>query len=157
MAHFKKNRARQPRPQSPKSMTVSKPMTVPKPMTVSKRRRVPKPTKVSKPAAVSEPTAASSFCSLPPELFDRILSKVTSRDDLSSLSRCSHGLYWAVSDFLYTKALGKEIPHKGVCDDECGVECDDAIASVFVHAVRHDSVNLIQWLIFREHGPRLRG
>ncbi|KAL6819196.1 hypothetical protein V8C40DRAFT_281524 [Trichoderma camerunense] len=120
MAHFKKNRARQPRPQSPKSMTVG-------------------------------------LCSLPPELFNRILDLVTSGSDLNSLSRCSHGLYWAVSDFLYTKTLGKEMPHKGACDDECGDECDDALASVFVHAVRHDSGNLIQWLIFREHGPRLRG
>ncbi|KAL6798410.1 ankyrin [Trichoderma sp. SZMC 28012] len=151
MAHFKKNRARQPRPQCPKPMTVSKSMTV------SKRRRVPKPTKVSKPTAVSEPTATSGLCSLPPELFNRILDLVTSKKDLNSLSRCSHGLYWAVSDSLYTKALGKEIPHKGVCNDKCGDKCNDAIASVFVHAVRHDSGNLIKWLIFREHGPRLRG
>ncbi|KAF3062559.1 Serine/threonine-protein phosphatase 6 regulatory ankyrin repeat subunit B [Trichoderma lentiforme] len=145
MARFKRNRAHQPQPRP------AKPTAVPKPTKVSR------PIAVSKPTAVSKSTAASSLCSLPPELFDRILSEVTSGSDLNSLSRCSHGLYWAVSDFLYTKTLGKEMPHKGVCDDECGDECDDALALFFVHAVRHDSGNLIKWLIFREHGSRLRG
>ncbi|KKP04189.1 hypothetical protein THAR02_03707 [Trichoderma harzianum] len=138
MARFRKNRARQPQPRPVKPTAV------------------PKPTKPSEPTAVSDPTAASGLCSLPPELFNKILNLVTSKKDLNSLSRCSHGLYWAVSDSLYTKALDKEIPHKGACDDECGAECDDALAFVFVHAVRHDSGNLIRWLIFREHGPRLR-
>ncbi|KAL7801136.1 hypothetical protein V8C43DRAFT_326249 [Trichoderma afarasin] len=110
----------------------------------------------AKPTTVPKPTKAG-LCSLPPELFDRILGEITSRKDLNSLSRCNHGLYWTISDFLYTKDFGKEIPHKGGCDDECDDECDDALALFFVHAVRHDSGNLVKWLIFREHGSRLRG
>ncbi|PTB52940.1 hypothetical protein M431DRAFT_18398 [Trichoderma harzianum CBS 226.95] len=147
MARFRKNRARQPQPQPAKPTAVSKPTKLSRSIAVSK------PTAVSKSTAVSEPTAASSLCSLPPELFDRILSEVTSGSDLTSLSRCSHGLYWAVSDCLYTKAFGKEIPRRREYNDEC----DDALAFVFVHAVRHDSGTLIKWLIFREHGSRLRG
>ncbi|EHK27107.1 uncharacterized protein TRIVIDRAFT_217703 [Trichoderma virens Gv29-8] len=93
--------------------------------------------------------AESGFNTLPPEIFNQILGEVASRNDLSSLSRCSRGLYWAISDILFTRAFENQIIVEG------GI--DDAVASVFIHAVRHDSRNLMQWLMFREHGSRLRG
>lgn len=85
---------------------------------------------------------------LPTEIFEHIVSDVEDLRDLSSLSRCSRGLYWAISDTLFTRAFEKRAQPKGV---------DHAVSSVFTHAVKHDSQQLIQWLIFREHGPRLRG
>ncbi|KAL7954474.1 ankyrin repeat-containing domain protein [Trichoderma compactum] len=97
----------------------------------------------------SKPTAVSGFCRLPPEIFQRILSEVTSKDDLNSLCRCSRGLYWAMLDVRYTRAFKEEILSQG--------GCEDALVSFFLRAVRHDSRNLIQWLMFREHGPQLRG
>ncbi|KAL7913964.1 ankyrin [Trichoderma velutinum] len=106
------------------------------------RARQPRPQR-------AKPTAAGGFGSLPSEIFNRILSEVTSRNDLNSLCRCSRGLYWAISDVLFTRAFEEEISFEG------GI--DDAVASVFIHAVKHDSRNLIQWLMFREYGSRLRG
>ncbi|KAL6699767.1 ankyrin repeat-containing domain protein [Trichoderma pleuroticola] len=97
---------------------------------------------------MAEPTAAGGFESLPHEIFNQILSEVTSRNDLNSLCRCSRGLYWAVSDVLFTRAFEEEIViKKGY---------DKALESVFVHVVSHDSRNLMEWLMFREHGSRLR-
>ncbi|KAL7936555.1 ankyrin repeat-containing domain protein [Trichoderma chlorosporum] len=92
--------------------------------------------------------APSGFNNLPPEIFERII-KETSRNDLSSLSRCSRGLYWATSDVLYSRAFEDLVAKEG--------SIEDAVACVFIHAVRHDAKNLIQWLMFREHGSRLRG
>ncbi|UKZ91883.1 uncharacterized protein TrAFT101_006852 [Trichoderma asperellum] len=88
------------------------------------------------------------FDDLPTEILDQIVSNVTNLQDLSSLSRCSRGIYWAVSDVLFTRAFEKHAESNGV---------DHAVSCVFMHAVKHDSQQLIQWLIFREHGSRLRG
>ncbi|PNP44020.1 hypothetical protein TGAMA5MH_04305 [Trichoderma gamsii] len=88
------------------------------------------------------------FDDLPTEVFEQIIDDVTSLRDLSSLSRCNRGLYWAVSDKLFTRAFDRRAASNGI---------DHAVSHVFMHTVKHDSRHLIQWLMFRQHGPRLRG
>ncbi|RFU81953.1 ankyrin repeat [Trichoderma arundinaceum] len=88
------------------------------------------------------------FDDLPNEILDQILKDVKKIHDLNCLSQCSRGTYWAISGVLYTRAFEKRARSKGV---------DHAISCVFTHAVKHDSQNLIQWLIFRQYGSRLRG
>lgn len=88
------------------------------------------------------------FEDLPTEVFEQIIGNVKNLRDLSSLSRCSRGLYWAISDKLFTRAFDKRAASKGI---------DHAVSHVFMHTVKHDSQHLIQWLMFRQHGPRLRG
>lgn len=88
------------------------------------------------------------FDDLPTEVFEQIIDDVKNPRDLSSLSLCSRGLYWAISDKLFTRAFDKRAASKGI---------DHAVSHVFMHTVKHDSQHLIQWLMFRQHGPRLRG
>ncbi|KAL7923711.1 putative ankyrin repeat protein [Trichoderma austrokoningii] len=88
------------------------------------------------------------FDDLPTEVFEQIIGNVAKPRDLSSLSRCNRGLYWAISDTLFTRTFEKRVASKDV---------DHAVSHVFTHAVKHDSQHLIQWLMFRQHGARLRG
>jgi hypothetical protein len=88
------------------------------------------------------------FDDLPTEVFEQILGNVASLRDMSSLSRCNRGLYWAISDTLLTRAFDKRAASKGI---------DHAVSCVFTQAVKHDSQHLIQWLMFRQYGSRLRG
>ncbi|KAK1246602.1 hypothetical protein MKX08_000404 [Trichoderma sp. CBMAI-0020] len=88
------------------------------------------------------------FDDLPTEVFEQIIGDVKDLRDLSSLSRCSRGLYWAISDKLFTRAFDKHAASKAI---------DHAVSHVFMHTVQHDSQHLVQWLMFRQHGPRLRG
>ncbi|KAL6863506.1 ankyrin [Trichoderma novae-zelandiae] len=92
--------------------------------------------------------AINGFSKLPSELMDRIVGLVERKKDVSSLSKCSRGMYWAVSDAFFARAFNDLAEAKGL---------DHALSTVFVHAAKHDSQNLTQWLMFRKHASRLRG
>ncbi|ETR99846.1 ankyrin [Trichoderma reesei RUT C-30] len=85
---------------------------------------------------------------LPQELTDHITGHIVRRQDLSSLSKCSRSLYWAVSDALFTRAFIQLAESKGL---------HHALSTVFVHAAKLDSQNLMQWAIFSKHASQLRG
>ncbi|KAL6889504.1 ankyrin repeat-containing domain protein [Trichoderma longibrachiatum] len=85
---------------------------------------------------------------LPQELTDHIIGHVVSRKDLSSLSICCRSIYWAVSDTLFTRAFTELAESKGL---------HDALLTIFVHAAKHDSQNLMQWVMFSKYASQLRG
>ncbi|TFB01931.1 Ankyrin repeat and KH domain-containing protein mask [Trichoderma ghanense] len=85
---------------------------------------------------------------LPQELMDHIIGHIKRKRDLSSLSKCSRGLYWAVSAALFTRAFNDSAEAKGL---------NHALSTVLVHAAKNDSQNLMIWVMYSKLALQLRG
>ena len=90
----------------------------------------------------------AAISKLPQELMDQIIGHIERKNDLSSLSQCCRGLYWAVSEALFDRAFNELAESKGL---------SQGLLTVLVHAAKHDSRNLMEWAIYSKHTSRLRG
>lgn len=90
---------------------------------------------------------------LPNELLlgiGRHLDSDRDMSSLSSLSRLNRHFHWLFFDNLLDLCF-KQQPSPGYLSNE------DYLLRLFFHAARHDSANIIQWLMFRTDELNVRG
>jgi len=84
---------------------------------------------------------------LPTELLLLLAGDLSIRD-ISSLSRSSHQLHWHLFYLLFDSAIAERSNSRPI--EQC-------IVDLFFHAVKRDSANIIQYLIYSTYRINLNG
>jgi hypothetical protein len=84
---------------------------------------------------------------LPTELLLHVAGDLSNRD-LSSCSRLSRHFHWHFFHLLFDSAISKESDSR---------QLEECLVILFFHAVKHDSTNIAQYLIYSTYPINLNG
>jgi hypothetical protein len=82
-----------------------------------------------------------------PPAFVHVAGDLRSRD-LSSISRVSRQFHWHLFHLLFDTTIAERSDPR---------QLDQCLVNLFFHAIKHDSTNIAQYLIYSTHRINLNG